>query len=711
MLDAEVALPKLRSDIQLNEAPPEPEGSPTWTLYDPAANKYYKIGWLEFECLVRFKNCRSASELLKKIKKETTLEPDEDTIKDLIQFLIQHHLVHVTEDETLQYFDTLSEKMKKPWWERLVHGYLFFMVPLFKPQKFLKATYPIISPLFSRQFMMAVFLLLGYGIFLSIQRLDEMAATFMNYLSFEGLVLFLGATIVVKIIHELGHAYTATKYGVPVTTIGLAFIVLYPILYTETTNAWKLQNRKDRLIIAGGGLMAEITLAAVTLLLWHTLSPGMAQSLCFMIAVISMLASLLVNLNPLMKFDGYYLFSDLVGIDNLQDRSFAFAKWRLRKFLWGWNDNPPEIVRAEKRRFLIGFGYAVWIYRFFLYIGIAFLIYHLFFQPLGLILTLIELAFFLGLPILREVKVWAGRFGEIILSLRGIIPLLLFTFLFLLAFVPIRQSVEIPAVLHTKNYARLYAPIPAKIEVVNVAQGQKVEKGETLFQLSSNNLNHNIEITRQRLKDLEEIRESSQATPELAKKRVMIDSEIEIARQEMDGYLEIEKKLNIVAPFSGTVKIMDSSLKPGQWISDTFMLTLLTDDDTKILSGYVHETDLDILSESHKGKFYVEYSPFQRFDVVLSKIEKTGSNQLFWSELSSPQGGAIPAERTEQGYIQPLPNYTVYPVSFTLSGNKKTDLLPNFIARGTVHLNGERESLANTLFEKGFSIFIRDRGF
>ncbi len=711
MLETDLILPELRSDIKLHEAPSEAEGSPTWTLYDPAANKYYKIGWLEFECLVRFKDCETAGELLEKVRKETTLDPDDEIIKQLIHFLAQHHLIYANSDESLSYFDDIHEKMKRPWWAKLIHSYLFFTLPLFKPQKFLKKTYPLVKPLFSRTFMTGVFLLLGYGIILSIQRFDEMMTTFMNYLSFEGIMLFLGATIIVKIVHELGHAYTATKYGVPVTTIGLAFIVMYPILYTETTNAWKMTSRRNRLHIAAGGLMTELTLAAVALLLWHLLSPGLAQSLCFMVAVVSMLASLLINLNPLMKFDGYYLFSDLVGIDNLQDRSFAFAKWRLHKFLWGWDDPPPEQARPGKQKFLAGFGFAVCIYRFFLYLGIAILVYHLFFQPLGLILMIIELAFFIGLPVLREIRIWIERFNEILFSPRGLIPLTLFVLALLLVFIPVRQNVEVPAIMHAENYTRFYAPIPAMVESVNIQEGQHVMKGDVLFRLSSRDLNHNINITRQRIKDLEDIKASSQATPDLAKKRVMIDSEIDIARQELAGFLDIEKQLNITAPFSGNIKITGSSLKPGQWVNTNFMLALLADEKTKIISGYVKESDLDHISKNQRGRFYTEYSLFQTFEVVLDHVEKTGAYELFWPELSSIQGGSVPAEMAPDGQIRPLPRYTVYPVQFDIKSDENSNLLPDFIARGTVRLEGKRQSLANSLFNKAISIFIKESGF
>ena len=601
MFDQELVLPTLRDDLQLNEAPSELEGSPTWTLYDPAANKYYKIGWLEFECLARFKSAQTVTNLLKKVRAETTLKPDVETIENLIKFLSQHHLIHSTGDESLDYFNELTEKMKKPWWEKLIHSYLFFTVPLFKPQNFLKKTYPFISPIFSKLFMTAVFMLLGYGIFLTIQRVDELTSTFMSYLSLEGIILFVGSTILVKIIHELGHAYTATKYNVPVTTIGVAFIVMYPILYTETTNAWKLKNRKERLTIAAGGLMAELALAAVALILWHILAPGMLQSLCFMVAIVSMLASLLVNLNPLMKFDGYYLFSDLVGVDNLQDRSFAFGKWRLRKFLWGWQDEQPEILQPEQQNFLTTFGYAVWIYRFFLYLGIALLIYHLFFPPLGLILMVVELGFFLGLPALREIKVWFGRYEDIVSTPRGIFPLILFAGILLLVFIPFKKDIEIPAVMHAQDYTRFYAKVPAQIEEVPVTQGQKVSKGDLLFKLTSPSLDQNILLTKQRLQSLEEIKTSSQATADLAKKRTMIDSEIEITKKELEGFLKIKEQLNITAPFSGTIKILDPSAKKGRWVSTSYMLALLADEETKILEKIIFFSNKSWSFLNHKN--------------------------------------------------------------------------------------------------------------
>src|SRR5262249_7464436 len=148
-------------------------------------------------------------------------------------------------------------------------------------------------------------------------------------------------------------------------------------LYTETTGSWALSSRRARFQIGMAGIFAELCLAGFFLLLWH-LSPAgsLLQALSFLVVSISLIGSLLINLNPFMRFDGYYLLSDAMEFDNLQSRSCNFARHALRKFLFGWNDPPPENLPSHDQKFLIGFGFGLITYRFFLFMGIAILVYH-----------------------------------------------------------------------------------------------------------------------------------------------------------------------------------------------------------------------------------------------------------------------------------------------------------------------------------------------
>jgi putative peptide zinc metalloprotease protein len=305
--------------------------------------------------------------------------------------------------------------------------------------------------------------------------------------------------------------------------------------------------------------------------------------------------------------------------------------------------------------------------------------------------------------------VWFSRFGDILKSPRGIAFLVLTGLAILLACVPLRPGIEIPAVLHAENYVRFYAPLPARIEAVHITTGQNVQQGETLSRLSSRNLDHNIRLTRQRLRDLEAIQASSQADPGLARRRSMIGSEIELARQELEGYLKIKQQLEIKAPFDGTIKMMDPALKEGRWISTSYMLALMADDRSRVLSGYIRETDRARLANATTGRFYTEYAPFETFPVILSEVGTSGATDLFWPELSSVHGGTVPAEKDSSGRVRTLPRFTVYPVKFTLADGEQ-GAGPSFIARGTVHLEGEPRILANTLFKKGISLFISEGG-
>lgn len=119
--------------------------------------------------------------------------------------------------------------------------------------------------------------------------------------------------------------------------------------------------------------------------------------------------TLAINLNPFMRFDGYYLLSDWLEVENLQDRAFARGKWWLREKLFGLGDPPPEPFGEPLGKGLLVYAFGTWIYRFFLFLGIAVLVYAYFFKVLGIFLFLVEILWFIGLPIWRELQAWWKR--------------------------------------------------------------------------------------------------------------------------------------------------------------------------------------------------------------------------------------------------------------------------------------------------------------
>jgi len=301
---------------------------------------------------------------------------------------------------------------EKSLWNKMAHGYLYFTFPILKLENFLRRTSPLIKPLLSKPFHYAMMILLAIGIVMTLPRIDEFFGSFIQIFTLEGMILSAVILTAIKIMHEFAHGYVATINGVAVPHMGIAFIVLYPIFYTEATGAWRLTDRRARMAIGLAGVRFEIYLAAFAMIAWHFVMPGLPQMMCFTIVAISLLGSLLINLNPLMRFDGYYVLSDYLNIENLHAVALDYARYHLRGFVLGLNDVKPHDYPNDTARTLTIFGYAIIIYRFFLFLGIAVLVYAVFLKPLGLIAMILELAWFIAMPVWKELKIWWERRDE-----------------------------------------------------------------------------------------------------------------------------------------------------------------------------------------------------------------------------------------------------------------------------------------------------------
>ena len=203
-----------------------------------------------------------------------------------------------------------------------------------------------------------------------------------------------------KVIHEMGHALTAKRYGCRVPSMGIALLVLWPVLYTDVTETWKLVSRRQRLAVGLAGVTAELVFAVFATLAWSFLPDGPVRGAAFILATTSWIATLLLNLSPFMRFDGYFVLSDWLEMPNLHARAFAIARWWLRERLFGLGEPPPEELPPGRRRFLIVFSFATWFYRVTVFLGIAVLVYHFAIKALGI----------LWAPS-RSATSWSGRYG------------------------------------------------------------------------------------------------------------------------------------------------------------------------------------------------------------------------------------------------------------------------------------------------------------
>jgi putative peptide zinc metalloprotease protein len=690
-------LPKLNPFIKIYPANNRFDGEPQWTLYQVTSNKFYKIGWLEFECLARFHTHDKASDLQKFVKTETGQNVTLEDIKSVVLFLHQNGLLEGPAQDD-------PATTPQPWWKRAMHGYLYFTIPLFKPQKFLDATYDYIKPLLSRGFLILITLALIIGVMMTLPRVDEFFHTFMQIFTLEGAIITALSFTFIKIIHEFAHAFTAKKYGVPVPHMGLAFIILYPVLYTEATAAWRLTDRRQRITIGLAGIAAELALAAIALIAWNFMDPGLLQMAMFNIVAISLIGSLFINLNPLMRFDGYYVLSDAIDVENLHATSIAYARWLLRRILFGLQDVPPHDYPPSMARFLVFFGFAVLIYRFFLFLGIALIVYYMFFKPLGLIAMIFELGWFIGLPVLSELKIWWERRADILWTSRSKITFFVIFAGFLYCVLPTQHTLNAPAVLHFSEYRSYYAPKPSQIEEVSVKNGQNVEKGDLLMVLSSQELEKDIRLAETRLKNIRQLKRREQTNIELFReRRSLIDQEISAAQQELESLQTKAENLEITAEFSGIVAELEPHIIKGRIVDNETLLFRLLAPKESIITAYIRENDLKRIKIGDKTYFRPSYALTSPVEGVIQSIGKVSTEYIHFPVLTSLHGGEIPVNE-EQDAFKPL--HALYEVKILINNNELDDKF--FIQAGHAFIQGDPQALISKLFNSFSQLIYKE---
>ena len=322
--------PPLRQDLRLHPSAAFADGAPAWAIQDPVTNRFYRIGWLEYECLLRWH--LPPAQIVAEIAAHTTLEVDAEEVQAFVQFLDQHNLLQATPQKVQQLQKKSDQRNWKSaqWW---LHTYLFIRVPLVRPQRLLQGLLPWVQPLFSWTALWLLLAATGIGLVLVARQWETFTHSLMDMLSPSGLAGFALALIVSKTLHEMGHALVATRLGVRVAHMGIAFVVLWPMLYTDTGESWRLTSHRQRLAISVAGVATELALAGLATLAWALLDDGALRQAMLYLATTGWVLSLALNVSPFMRFDGYFILSDILNFPNLHERSGAVAKAFMRRRL------------------------------------------------------------------------------------------------------------------------------------------------------------------------------------------------------------------------------------------------------------------------------------------------------------------------------------------------------------------------------------------
>ena len=698
-------VPYLRQDLEIFRGNSREDGLPAWLLYDAIRNKYFSLGLTAFKLIKNWKGGEDIKNFEKKIN-SSGIDTSEEEIKSFISFLHQNNLIIQPTGQNITYLMQQKNSMKKSWLMHAIHNYLFFKIPLFKPDDWLSKTLKYVKHFASKKFRNLVYFFGFIGLFLVVQQLETFKSTFLYFFSFQGLMLYFLTLVFVKCLHELGHAYIAKYYGCRVSAIGIAFLVFFPFLYTDTTDAWRLRNHKERLLINFGGILTELHLALIATFIWAVLPDGGFKSAAFFLATTSWISSLTINVSPFMRFDGYYVFSDWLRAENLQPRSFALARWKIRESLFGLNHPPPEEINPSRRWTFIVYAWATWVYRFFLFLGIALLVYHFAFKILGIILFVIEIHWFILLPIIREIKNWYKLKTEIRFNKQTKRTLIIILSLLMILFLPWKSSLKIPAVYVSEKYSKVFAPYPSKIKNILVNKDDVVEKGQELIELYSPDLDREIFSIRRKIQLTKtKINRLSKSAGNMDQFLTLQQSLIAL-QTELTGLSRVKNKLILKAPIKGKIKDF-YNLSEGMWVSNFDQLLGIVHYGTGKVKGFIKEEQIERFLKKNPAVFIPNDGIHDKVYLVSESLDLSAISNLPYISLSSVHDGPVAIRNSTGGEFQYRPETAHYIAEFELA--KKSEI--QFELPGYVHIQGSRYSPFANLIKSVIAIIVRESGF
>jgi putative peptide zinc metalloprotease protein len=695
------ALARPREELRLLPADANRDGSPAWMIQDPVTNRFYRIGWLDFEILARWEH-GSATAIAQAVSAETTLQVEPADVDSLAAFLKQHNLLQPAGTADIDAMRQRAAAQTRSFGEWLLHHYLFIRIPLVRPQDKLARLLSRARWLFTPGVLTLVCLASTMGIAMALHQWDTFASSFVDHLTWQGAIGFALAMTFAKALHELGHALTATRYGVRVAHMGVALVVMFPMLYTDTGESWKLSNPRQRLAIASAGVLTELGLAGVATLLWSLSPDGPVRTALFFLASTSWALTLLVNASPFMRFDGYFILSDLLDFPNLHERAGNMARAWLRRTVLGLPEPWPEDLPAVQRRWLTVFALVTWVYRLSVFLGIAVLVYLHFFKLLGIALMMVELVWFIARPVYSEMKAWWGRRAQVHIA-RKSLGLLAAAVVGAVLFVPWHAGVQGVGVIHAARQYPVFAPRAGELR--SLPKNGLVAEGELMFALAAPELRssaHRAQVMAD-ARALELVGLSGLKDGE--ERRALVDSERERFLAEAGVYSGEQSRMQLVAPFAGRLADVDPQLHAGVWVQPRHPLAILIDPSSWVAEVYVAEEDVARIKAGDAAKVYAG-SHAMAGTVLQVDTSRTGS--LGTPMLDAASGGPIVTlPRSEVRNAERVVRDGLYRVRIALQEAPQRQQMSLCSAL----ITGKPRSLLHGVLDNAISVVIRESGF
>ena len=629
--------------------------------------------------------------------------PGQQEIIELMSKLYEADLLKIdAQANTEELFQRQSQQRSKNLKQRFTTP-IAIRFSLWDPEDFLDRHFRKVEWMFSKWVALAWLLLMIYTAIQAAQHWPQINYHFgVNALSPYNLLLLFLLYPPIKFIHELGHAFSAKLEGGEVHEMGINFLVFIPVPYVNVSSATHFRSRYKRMLVSAAGIIVESFLAALGLLLFLAAQPGLVQSIGFNIFLIGGVSSLFFNGNPLLKYDGYYILADALGIPNLFQRSGQYWQYLFRRYLFGLRDTlSPANAPGEAPWFviycLLSLTYRLGILWFiitmvtekFFYLGVLLAIWMISIQAL---LPLYRAAsYLLTSPALQKKRHRAMLASSLLgASLVAII-----------GFLPIPAYTMSQGVVWQPDEVRLRAEHDGFVETLMVVNNQRVTTGTPLLEMQDPLLLTKARIARARVAELKVRYRASRVNNQI--QAGIVGEELQVARSELSYIQDKFNSMSVTAFKNGELVLLDADDLPGRFLRKGDLLGYIIDDEQPTVRMAVSQDHIGQLRQQVTDiKIRFASEPGRDFDARILRQSPEATNRLPSAALATSGGGPFIVTADGKNSLQTLEKVFLVDLEPDFQGRE----IP-FGTRAYVRVGHGSEALASQWYRRLRQVFLR----
>ncbi len=625
-------------------------GGQSWyVLSDPLSGRVHRVTPTAYLFAGRLDGKHTVDEIWQQLVAD--LDTEAPGQEDVVTLLINlHHADLLAGDVPPDAAQLLSrrDRFMRSVWVRNLRSPLAMQIPLIDPDAFLTRTLPLVRPLFTWAGLLAWLALMAAGLLTVAQHWDELSNNVIDrVLASEGLIGLALCYPVIKILHELGHGYVAKWFGCEVREIGVMLLVFFPVPYVDASPSAALRSKWQRAGVAAAGIAVELTLAALAALLWIRLEPGILRAAAFNVMLIGGVSSLLVNGNPLLRFDGYYVLSDLIEVPNLAQRGPRYLTYLVNRYIFHVPGLEPHAAPLHERIAALIYTPLSWCYRIFVMLAVSLFVAANYFIA-GVAMALVTVVMGLLWPVAKAL--WQVALGPRYRLCRGRAAGLTFGGLVVAAlallFVPVPVHGGSEGVIWVPRESIVRAGADGFILRIEANPGAVVASGAPLFVLEHPIADAKRQVSAAKVQELQAKYDAQWVNDRIGAEVTRFELEQEKANLAREDYRAALLRVN--APDAGTFQtIRPADDMQGRYVKIGEILGYVTPREGQVARVVVPQSEIELVKD-HLIDVRIRLAD-RRTDLRSSIVRAVpaADQELPSSALTATNGGTIATDPRE----------------------------------------------------------------